>query len=354
MERRRSAIRTAVVWDALEAVLQSAPTRRGHCGSSTSAVAPEGSLSGSASSDTRCWWSTPAPMRWPRSSAASPKQAVTTVRGVLGDADSLLDVVEAGTADLVLCHELLEVVDKPARALEAAAAALDTGGVLSVVAAQRAGAVFSRVLAGHLAEALALLDDPDGRGGSERRPASPVHRGRAARARQRGGVHRHRRARSPDLRRPPQQRRRRLRPGRSRDPARRSSRRRRPGRSSSRSRPSCTCSPAKPEPALRSLAGARRRLGRPDEPGRRHRLPHHPRRHGCLLCLGRTSRPTRAARSAGHRRRRAPRRRPVSDLPSALVRHPLRDADDQSTAALSPGSHRLVPTTSTSAPSPQR
>jgi S-adenosylmethionine-dependent methyltransferase len=60
---------------------------------------------------------------------------------------------------------VLEVVDEPRQALEAAAAVLVADGALSVLAAQRSAAVFTRALAGHLAEAHALLDDPDGRWG---------------------------------------------------------------------------------------------------------------------------------------------------------------------------------------------
>jgi SAM-dependent methyltransferase len=165
VERRRSAIRTAVVWDALESVLQSAlpsrPLRVVDLGGGTGGLAVRIGQLGH-----QVLVVDPSPDALASLERRVAEAGVTTVRGVLGDADSLLDVVDAGTADLVLCHELLEVVDKPARALEAAAAALDTGGVLSVVSAQRAGGVFGRVLAGHLTEALALLDDPDGRGGS--------------------------------------------------------------------------------------------------------------------------------------------------------------------------------------------
>jgi len=91
--------------------------------------------------------------------------SASSVRGVLGDAESLLDLVEPGSVDLVHCHGLLEVVEQPSRALAAAAGALAAAGVLSVVAAQRSGGVFGRVLAGHLVEARRMYDDPDGRGG---------------------------------------------------------------------------------------------------------------------------------------------------------------------------------------------
>ena len=78
--------------------------------SSTSAAAPAGSRSRSPGSATGSPSSTPARTRWPRWSAGPPRPA-STVRAVQGDAAGLLDVVEPGSADLVLCHGVLEHVD---------------------------------------------------------------------------------------------------------------------------------------------------------------------------------------------------------------------------------------------------
>jgi SAM-dependent methyltransferase len=89
-----------------------------------------------------------------------------SVRGVLGDADTLLDVVGAESADAVICHGVLEVVDDPGQALQSVAAVLRPGGCLSLLAVQRSGAVLGRALAGHLVDAHAILDDPDGRWGT--------------------------------------------------------------------------------------------------------------------------------------------------------------------------------------------
>ncbi|MGH3472374.1 MAG: class I SAM-dependent methyltransferase, partial [Nocardioidaceae bacterium] len=90
----------------------------------------------------------------------------TAVRGVQGDAVTLRDLVEPGSADVVICHGVLEVVDDPVQALAAAAAVLVEHGHLSVLAAQRSAAVISRALAGHPIEAHALLDQLDGGPGS--------------------------------------------------------------------------------------------------------------------------------------------------------------------------------------------
>jgi SAM-dependent methyltransferase len=87
------------------------------------------------------------------------------VRGVQGDAHGLLDVVPAGSHDVVLCHGVLEYVDDPAEGVRNAAGTLRPSGTLSLLAASRHGAVLARALAGHFGEARHTLDDPDGRWG---------------------------------------------------------------------------------------------------------------------------------------------------------------------------------------------
>ena len=75
-----------------------------------------------------------------------------------------------GSADVVLCHGVLEVVPDPAAALRTITGVLREGGLLSLLVAQRHAAVVARAMAGHFQQALALLgdrpDDPaSGRGG---------------------------------------------------------------------------------------------------------------------------------------------------------------------------------------------
>lgn len=94
------------------------------------------------------------------------------VRGVQGDAAGLLAVVGARSADAVLCHGVLEVVDDPPAAVTDVAACLRPAGLCSVVVAQRYAAVVAKALAGHLGDARRLLDDPDGRWG----PSDPLPR----------------------------------------------------------------------------------------------------------------------------------------------------------------------------------
>jgi 2-polyprenyl-3-methyl-5-hydroxy-6-metoxy-1,4-benzoquinol methylase len=87
------------------------------------------------------------------------------VTAVQGDGDRLAELVAPGSADLILCHSLLEVVDEPAEVVAALATTLRPGGVASVLVANRAAAALSRAMAGHLDVAAAMLADPDGRTG---------------------------------------------------------------------------------------------------------------------------------------------------------------------------------------------
>lgn len=87
------------------------------------------------------------------------------VRAVQGDASGLLDVVSKGSADVVLCHGVLEYVDDPAAAVAAASAVLRPGGIASVLVAQRLAVVLARALSGRFAEAEHALADTSGRWG---------------------------------------------------------------------------------------------------------------------------------------------------------------------------------------------
>jgi S-adenosylmethionine-dependent methyltransferase len=168
-ERRRSAVRTAVVWDVLQAVLRS---RHDAVGTAQAVhVVDLGGGTGGlavpiAGLGHRVTVVDPSPDALASLERRADEAGLTSsVRGVLGDAASLLEVVEPDSVDVVICHGVLEVVDAPLEALEAAAGVLGAGGTVSVLAAQRSAAVFARALAGHLADALALLDECGTRGG---------------------------------------------------------------------------------------------------------------------------------------------------------------------------------------------
>ncbi|GAB3152315.1 methyltransferase domain-containing protein [Amycolatopsis stemonae] len=81
---------------------------------------------------------------------------------VADDSDALGRHVDAGSADLVLAHGLLEIVDDPAAVLSALATAVAPGGAVSVLVANRHAAVLHRALSGRVAEARQLLESPDG------------------------------------------------------------------------------------------------------------------------------------------------------------------------------------------------
>jgi len=100
------------------------------------------------------------------------REAGVPVHAVQGDAAGLLAVVEPGSADLVLCHGVLEQVDDVVPAVRALAAVLRPGGTLSLLVAHRNAVVLSRAIAGHFAEARHALEDPDGRWG----PGDPMPR----------------------------------------------------------------------------------------------------------------------------------------------------------------------------------
>jgi S-adenosylmethionine-dependent methyltransferase len=87
------------------------------------------------------------------------------VTGQQGDLSNLLDVADPDSADVVLCHGVLEVVDDPAAALATITRVLRPGGVLSLLVAQRHAAVVARAMAGHFEQARAVLDGDPGRAG---------------------------------------------------------------------------------------------------------------------------------------------------------------------------------------------
>jgi S-adenosylmethionine-dependent methyltransferase len=168
---RSGSSRTAVVWSALEPALRDGPrdvldigggtgglaVRIGELGHRVTVVDP--SPDALAALDRRA------------------REHDVAVDGRQGDLSSLLDVVGPDSADLVLCHGVLEVVDDPAAALDTLARVVRPGGVLSLLVAQRYAAVVARAMAGHFQQALAMLDPSTGSG----RRSTEVPQGRAGR-----------------------------------------------------------------------------------------------------------------------------------------------------------------------------
>ena len=87
------------------------------------------------------------------------------VTGQQGELSTLLEVTGPASADVVLCHGVLEIVEDPSAALEVLARVLRPGGTLSLLVAQRHAAVIARAMAGHFQQARSLLEPGPGEPG---------------------------------------------------------------------------------------------------------------------------------------------------------------------------------------------
>jgi SAM-dependent methyltransferase len=150
---RRSAARTSVVWDALLPALDGAGDVLdigGGTGGFAVRVAEHGH---------RVTVVDPSPDALAALDRRA-REVGVEVRGQQGDLSTLREVAGSDGVDAVLCHGVLEVVDDPAAGLVAIREVLRPGGTLSLLVAQRHAAVVARAMAGHFAQALAMLDDP--------------------------------------------------------------------------------------------------------------------------------------------------------------------------------------------------
>lgn len=151
---RRSAARTSVVWDALQPLVDGSQLDVVDIGGGTGGFAVR--LAGLGH---RVTVVDPSPDAL-AALASRARELGVDVAGRQGDLSSLLEVSGPASADLVLCHGVLEVVDDPIAALAAIGEVLRPGGYLSLLVAQRHAAVIARAMAGHFAQARALLDHP--------------------------------------------------------------------------------------------------------------------------------------------------------------------------------------------------
>lgn len=158
---RRGAARTAVVWDALRPVLGEGVRDVLDIGGGTGGFAVKVAELGH-----RVSLVDPSPDAL-AALARRARELGVEVAGQQGDLSSLLDVVAPDSADVVLCHGVLEVAGDPAAALGTIRQVVRPGGRLSLLVAQRHAAVIARAMAGHFPQALALLDPatPPGRSG---------------------------------------------------------------------------------------------------------------------------------------------------------------------------------------------
>ncbi|GAA1961470.1 methyltransferase [Nocardioides panacihumi] len=159
VSERRGSARTAVVWDTLQPILDAPPLDVLDIGGGTGGFAVRVAELGH-----RVTVVDPSPDAL-ASLARRAREIGVEVEGRQGDL-AALGVPDSG-ADLVLCHGVLEVVEDPAAALATLARVLRPGGRLSLLVAQRNASVVARAMAGHFAQALAMLDDtgPSGRAG---------------------------------------------------------------------------------------------------------------------------------------------------------------------------------------------
>jgi S-adenosylmethionine-dependent methyltransferase len=163
----RGSTRSAVVWSALEALLAGDSRDVLDIGGGTGGLAVRVGALGH-----RVTVVDPSPDALAALDRRAREHDVA-VTGRQGDLSSLLDVAGPDSADIVLCHGVLEVVDDPAAALATLAGVVRPGGVLSLLVAQRHAAVVARAMAGHFQQALAMLDPQAGH-----RPATELPVGR--------------------------------------------------------------------------------------------------------------------------------------------------------------------------------
>ncbi|MBP2702360.1 methyltransferase domain-containing protein [Microbispora sp. RL4-1S] len=160
------ATRQAVVWAALRAALAGRSAVTGRV--SLDIVDAGGGTGGFAVPLAKLGHAVTVVDPTPDSLAALERRAAETgvgVKGLQGDAADLARLLPPGSADLVLCHSVLEYVEDPAGALGAVAGILRPGGAVSVLAANSVAVAVHRSLAGRFDEAGRVLSDPAGRWG---------------------------------------------------------------------------------------------------------------------------------------------------------------------------------------------
>ncbi|MEZ0071865.1 methyltransferase domain-containing protein [Planotetraspora sp. GP83] len=167
----RDATRQTVVWEALRAVLGDRVAATGR--QSLDIVDAGGGTGGFAVPLAKLGHAVTVVDPSPDSLAALERRAAETgvgVKGLQGEAADLGELLRPDSADLVLCHSVLEYVEDPAGALGAVRGILRAGGAVSVLAANPVATAIHRSLAGHFDEARQVLSDAAGRWG-DRDPA---------------------------------------------------------------------------------------------------------------------------------------------------------------------------------------
>ncbi|HWU32685.1 MAG TPA: methyltransferase domain-containing protein [Marmoricola sp.] len=154
--QRRTHVRGALIWDALVPLLDHDSLTVLDVGGGSGALAVRVAEAGHAVT-----LIDPSPDAVAAAGRRADERGVAgRVTALVGDLDSLEELAQ-GPFDLVLCHDVLGVAEDPSAALGQLRQVLKSGGHLSLVVGQLPAAVLSRVAAGHVDQALALLRRED-------------------------------------------------------------------------------------------------------------------------------------------------------------------------------------------------
>ncbi len=171
---QRLGVRTAVVWEALDPLVAA---HAGALGRPLEVLDVGGGTGGFAVPLAELGHRVTVVDPSPDALAALQRRAAdagvaSRVRAEQGDAGLLGAVVGPAAADVLLCHGVLEHVEDPKAAVLDMLEVLRPEGLVSVLVAQRLGALLARALSGRFAAARHVLGDPAGRTG----PGDPVRR----------------------------------------------------------------------------------------------------------------------------------------------------------------------------------
>jgi S-adenosylmethionine-dependent methyltransferase len=156
---RRDGVRFSLVWDVLRDVVSARAAEAGRA--ALDIVDVGGGTGGLAVPFAALGHNVTVIDPSPDALAAAQRRAAEAgarLTAVQGEAASLDSVVGPKSADLVICHNVLEYVDSPADAMTAIAAVLRPSATVSLLAANTVAAVLHRALAGRFTEARQLLE----------------------------------------------------------------------------------------------------------------------------------------------------------------------------------------------------
>jgi SAM-dependent methyltransferase len=173
---RRDSVRFSLVWDVLRDVVAARAAAAGR--PALDIVDVGGGTGGLAVPFAALGHSVTVIDPSPDALAAAQRRAAEAgarLTAVQGEAASLDSLVGSKSADLVICHNVLEYVDSPTDAMTAIAAVLRPSATVSVLAANTVAAVLHRAMAGRFTEARQLLEGraPDTGSGPPRRFTLP-------------------------------------------------------------------------------------------------------------------------------------------------------------------------------------